>query len=356
MAALNSIVSNGVATGATYLKFNSGNTNINMDKMVSGNTTIEPKERVLGSNVPRFTSCTDNELVAVLQGYYNNTIPIEDIKATWHVGDTRTVHLSAMEALQGEHDTIESHREQDVDIVLIGFNHDELAQPINGHTTALITVQLKDVLLDQAHAGHNTPEYYDGSTNTENGYICETNTDYKLFNETLRNTWLEFSFISALPQTLQACVKSVNKKMLGVDGSELLQWDHSCPAFLLSLTEIYGGQGIPFITPIGGYTAYANEGEQYEHFVTPLNPEEGGGRNSAQNQCKYPLWYDPSIYLEPQHSIPWWTRSMNICYRSYGGTSYEYYVDNWYTAGMLDSTVEIHAGDFHCGISPAWCM
>lgn len=47
---------------------------------------------------------------------------------------------------------------------------------------------------------------------------------------------------------------------------------------------------------------------------------------------------------------------MNICYRSYGGTSYEYYVDNWYTAGMLDSTVEIHAGDFHCGISPAWCM
>jgi len=68
----------------------------------------------------------------------------------------------------------ESHREQEIELVIIDFNKDTLVTPINGKTTALLTVMQKDCLTDGEHTYLQEDSEIGYMDNTERNVTWET--------------------------------------------------------------------------------------------------------------------------------------------------------------------------------------
>ena len=126
-------------------------------------------ERWVAVKIVPFATGTDEEIAAMVKAHYNDKINIADY---WTVGDTRTVHLFAMEATG----VGESHRAQTVQFAIADFEHDILTTSINGHTKAAITLTQVHCLMDAA----NESNPVNGSSNTENGYMNSSNTNVVL--------------------------------------------------------------------------------------------------------------------------------------------------------------------------------
>ena len=73
-----------------------------------------------------FATGTDEQIAAMLEAHYDGKINISDY---WHIGDTRTVHINAS-GKSGDYTT--SHAAQDMQMVIMDFNHDDLSKSING--------------------------------------------------------------------------------------------------------------------------------------------------------------------------------------------------------------------------------
>lgn len=86
--------------------------NINVTFTDGVGTVIENFSVDVKPIIVDFATGTNEQLYRMLQAHYAGTINIHD---HWNVGDTRTVHLSAMPATG----VGESHAEQDVEIVLM---------------------------------------------------------------------------------------------------------------------------------------------------------------------------------------------------------------------------------------------
>ena len=99
---------------------------------------------------------TDEEIAAMLDAHYAGLIDIHDY---WHVGDERVVHLSAINKMY----TNESHKAQDVTMVLMNAGGKTLTEPINGVSECAFIVGQKDCLRDILF--NNRPEggYMDSS-------------------------------------------------------------------------------------------------------------------------------------------------------------------------------------------------
>lgn len=185
-----------------------------------------------------WTTGTDAQIKAMVDGYYAGDITLTQIKSVWSVGDTRNVTLSAMSATG----VGESHASQTVELTIIDFNHDDLATSVNGKTKALVTVQLKNCL-------------------NEKGYMNSTDTNSGGWGESARRTWCNNTFKSSIPSSIQSLIRNVNKKNYKVYNSTTLSTtSDSC--FLLSETEIFGSNT---------YSAGATEGTQYEYYKTSSN-------------------------------------------------------------------------------------
>lgn len=98
----------------------------------------------------------------------------------WSVGDTRTVHLSAM-AATGVNET---HVEQDVEFVLM---HKGLFKDVNGKTVNFI-VGTKDCL-------------------KENGYMNSSNTNTGGWSNSARRTWCNSIFYNSVPSSIKPIFK-----------------------------------------------------------------------------------------------------------------------------------------------------
>lgn len=218
-----------------------------------------------------FAAGTDEEIAAMIEAHYNNKINIADY---WAVGDTRTVHLSAM-AAKG---VSESHRAQTVQFVIGDFEHDDLTTPINGHAKAAITLLQKDCLMDASNATNPT----NGSGNTENGYMNSTNTNVGGWKSCARRTWCNNVFFAALPSVWQSMVKTVNKKTSAGNCQSTIETVQD-KVFLASEIEISGSTTHSF----------AGEGTQYQYY-----------KNATANRYKMPKWgtssptYVSNIYYE----------------------------------------------------------
>lgn len=108
------------------------------------------------------------------------------------VGDTRTVHLSAMEATG----VGESHVEQDVEIVIVSKGR---------YDTGMYIINLEN---------GNTPHFVIGlknglanNTNPERGYINSTNTNEGGWTSSARRAWCNNVFADAVPSGLKAMMK-----------------------------------------------------------------------------------------------------------------------------------------------------
>lgn len=258
-----------------------------------------------GKTLVPWAQASDSEVAAMLNAYYNDELTLAEIQSVWHVGDIRTITLGSIGAIG----VGESHRSQNVDIVILDFEHDDLTTAINGHTKALITVQLKDCLRDATVADDA------GSSNTERGYMNNTNTNVGGWTDSKRRAWCNNYFYNAIPASMRTLIKPVNKLTSAGNQSDTINTD-SDKCFLVSEIEIYGS-----VT-----WSKSGEGNQYNYFET------------ESNRYKLPK-YDSS-----SSSDRWWGRS------PFGSNKTHFCAVNNYGDASNNSASNAY------GLAPAWCL
>lgn len=224
-----------------------------------------------------FATCTDAQLEAMLESYYNGDYDSSDIatlKSTYMpIGAKRSISLSAMEATG----VSESHHTDTYEFVIIDHEHDNLTTPINGKTKALLTLQQDRILYKDTTSNSYSSQY--PSVAEEGGYMNSTDTNVGGWTNCVRRTWCNNVYFAALPSNIRSLVKSVDKLTSAGNQSATIETT-SDKIYLLSEIEIFGT------------TTYskAGEGSQYEYFET------------ATNRYKKPVY-------TTNNSAFWWERS-----------------------------------------------
>lgn len=250
-----------------------------------------------------FADGTDAEIIAMIEAHYNNKINIQDY---WAVGDIREIGLSAMSATY----VGESHLSGTYKFAIADFDHDELVTAINGHTKAAVTLTQVDCLMDIHN--RNNPVY--GESNTENGYMNSSDTNFGGWKECDRRKWCNEIYYNAIIG-LQDIVKEVNKKSAKAYGSSTMVTTAD-KVFLLSEIEIFGSRSI---------TA-EGEGSQYQYF-----------KNATANRYKLPRWGGNMSHI-------WWQRSPSPAY------------SEDFCAVNYNGETTRHNAHFLYGIAPCFCI
>lgn len=235
-----------------------------------------------------------------------------DISRYWAVGDTRTESITTI----SDGTVGESQPTQDIELIIIGFNHDNLSNSINGINKAAVTVQTKDCL-DEAGYMH-----YVGTINSSNtdGWWGTSN----------RKAWCNNDFFDALQPGLSTLIKNVSKisnNYTDYDGQY-----HSMgqsvntvdKIFLLSEFEIFGTSYVG-----SEYTTDTDEsdGSQYTYMTT------------STNRRKYCSTLDDGPGYEYWTRTSWIDNSGNLFYIQVVNTSGDSYNCNE-----------------NLGIAPAFCL
>lgn len=171
------------------------------------------------ATVKPLAQCTLAEMLNIIQMHYNNEITLP---AYWSEGDSTTLSLSAINTKVGyKGSTYESHAAQNVTITIVGFDHDTLVRPINGHTKAAVTFMMSPL--------------------AEKGFMNEDGTNDGGWQISDRQDWCYNvnKFRAMLPSTLSSEVKLIQKvTSLGPNKAELYTSEEY--GFLFSLYEIFG--------------------------------------------------------------------------------------------------------------------
>lgn len=230
--------------------------------------------RLLGEpedlKIVTFADGTDAEIAKMIEAHYAGKINIGDY---WAVGDKRTIHHNAMDAIG----VSESHKANDYAYVIIGIEHDDLVTAINGKTKAAITIQTERILYLDTTTEHNNS----CDASHEYGYMNSSNTNSGGWEDCVRRTWCNNVYKKCLPTYFQNMMKQVKKLTSAGSQSSAIKTSNDY-AFLPSEIEIFGR-----ITH-----SFAGEGKQYQYF-----------KNAAANNYKKPRY--SSIYASGYY----WERS-----------------------------------------------
>lgn len=234
----------------------------------------------------------------MLDEHYAGLINIADY---WVVGDTRTESITAIPSGT----TDESQSAQDIELVIIGFNHDDKA---DGSGKAAITVQTKNQL---GSVGRINTKY-----NTES---------YSLWSTSPRRTWCNNNFFGALSSGISSLIKLVTKKSNRFCNSPYddktsyrTQTTTTDSVFLLSEWEVFGKQNTDSLS----YGSLSSDGVQYEYMTIESNRYKSG----------------PANY--------WWLRTSNVSSTYHSQFAI---VTPSCTMGIWDCAEAI-------GIAPAFCL
>lgn len=281
-----------------------------------GKINIESPKSNSGGNeelkIVDFSGGTDEEIAKMLQAHYEGKINVSDY---WSVGDIRKIHVNAVNNSADYKGG--KHSEQDMNFMIIGFDHDDLTTSINNKTKAAITVQAEKIF---------------GSSNgsIENLYILSSSsntTDENTWEELPVRTWLNTSFFDSLPMTLQPLIKNVDKKCLSTH-TQLTTTITSDKIFWLSYPEIKGKLTSFFYLRDSDPKDY--EGNQYDYY-----------------KIGYQQVYKKINNGNDDYS-DWWTRSP--AYSEYDG-----YDPYGYYNGIIDKYGDFTGSDIH-GNCPAFCL
>ena len=219
---------------------------------------------------------TYEQIQAMLEAHYRGDINISEY---WSVGDTRTVSLTAMEAEY----VGESHSAQDVELIIIGFDHDDLTTSINSKTKAAVTVQLKNCL-------------------SEAGYMYGSSSAFKysLWSDSPRRTWCNSTFKNSLPIELSNLIKTVMKHTWRYSENTITDYelyrtqqstDDYC--FLISEFEVYGAQYLDYSI----YGKVGDDGIQYDYYKIDANKLKYYGINDNKTP-----WYTRTSFVEKRNN------------------------------------------------------
>lgn len=137
-----------------------------------------------------WSSGSIDKIEKMINGYYSGDLSLDDIKSVWHLGDSRTVSLSAMAAS----DSLESHAAQDIELTIIDFDVDTLTTSIGDKTKSLVSLAMKAPLSEW------------GNYDTTRNPVWETSQRRSWCNNTFYN-----SFPSAFKNLIKQVVKGNNK-------------------------------------------------------------------------------------------------------------------------------------------------
>lgn len=237
---------------------------------------------------------TDEEIVAMVEAADAGKINLADY---WHVGDTRTVHLSAMDATNVR----ETHAEQDIQLVLMHKGGYKLA---DGSTCNFVVGQ-KDSLAEKGHMN---------STGTNSGS----------WEGSARRAWCNSTYKNAIPSTLQPIFKQF--KTITATECNADTVTTSLDYFALpAAKEVFGGSA----TSAGSDTSRSNLTEfnalfQFDYYKTADNRSKKQGISG-------------DAYI-------WWERSPDCGYK-----------------GMFcdvdsDGNAACNLALFVCGLAPFGCI
>jgi hypothetical protein len=249
---------------------------------------------------------SEEDIIAMLNAHYNGIIDVSDY---WAEGDVKTVSLGAI----ASGTTDESQERQEIDLLIIGFNHDTLETPINDQTNSAITVQVKNCL--------NNIGYINKSYNI---LSCS------LWSEAQRRTWCNSDFLEALPNYIISLIKPVTKvtnrgchyDRAGYEDYRS-QYTTTDKVFLLSDSEIFGS-GNYLSKNASLYGELPSDGSQYKYMKTQSNRVKSIDKTDTS----------------------WWSRTGFI--NSYGYA-------NYVSSNTTGSCVELYANK-SVGLSPAFCL
>lgn len=207
-----------------YLNGDSAN-----DAVDSESDPVTPPHQPSDLKIVTFSDGTDEELKAMLDAHYAGDINIHDY---WHVGDERTVHLSAMDV--GNSGIKETHAEQDVTMVLVNEGGKILE---DGSTECAYVVDQKNVL--------------NNKTAAEEGIM---NLNHETWDSCQRRTWCNSIYYNSISANFRAILKK-HKNYTGAQFNninagviETIDW-----CALPSEVEIFGkntysvaGEGVQF--------------------------------------------------------------------------------------------------------------
>ena len=166
---------------------------------------------------------TDAQITAMINGYYNGDLTLGDIQTVWNLGDCRTVHFSEM---GGTYVDFIKTPAQDVELQIIDFHHDDLVKKVHDKTKALITVDLKGVLKKS-----------DGNYQPQVMSTFYWGVDWK---DSQMRQWCNITFFQGIPLSLRKLIKPVKKisiKKSWKDGDSRPDIVTEDKCFLLSYNE-----------------------------------------------------------------------------------------------------------------------
>lgn len=259
-----------------------------------------------GLKIVTWADGTYDEIKAMLSAHYAGLIDISDY---WSVGDVRTIPISSI----SDTGVGETQSAQNAEVVIIGFEHDDLVTSVNGNSKSAVSLQLKNSL--------ETVGYM---------YSAYAGTDYSLCDGSPRRTWCNGVFKNALPAELVSLIKTVTKKTWryangGYSGYESYRTQQTTEddCFLVSEFEVFGTQGLPADT----YGTVGEDGTQYEYYKT------------TSNRIKY-------LGVSGTSANIWWLRSS---YVSDSGNSLFRYVG---TSGSVSGSL----ANSTFGVAPGFCI
>ena len=286
-----------------------------------------------GGGIPLvpWSTGTDAEIIAMIEGYYNGDIPLKAIESVWSIGDKRSIHLDAMVATG----VGESHHADDYEFVIIDFDHDLLVEPINGITKALITIQ-QDRILYKNTTDSSYSSYYP-SIADEGGYINPTGVyNTTGWNSCARRTWCNSVYYNAFPQYMKDNIKQVYKSTAHSGSTSSPTWvANTDKCFLLSEWEVFGNK-----------TSSSETGSDATHYI---NGTSGTSITMPAGGSKYSIFVNTSDrYKLPKYSSylssRWWERSPHSS------------SSNSFCVVSVEGAANYYASGNTCGIIPACCL
>jgi len=260
-----------------------------------------------------FTDGTDAEIKAMLDAYYADKLTWEDMG--WAVGDTRLIHLDAMQAPNPN--SSQTWAAQDITVVIVDHDHTDLATPINGHDKACITVQTREVLSGTS-AGSAGTIYVNGDSSYDMSFT-------KWSNLYMR-TYMNDKVLGAFPTDFKSAIKTSKHNRhtaYNTSASEVVNDN----LFLPSYPEIYGTVSYSYYTVTSPV-----EGTQFAYYTTSANRIKYGNNNGSSNST----------------AQSWWQGSASNYFDSSGGY-------RWYIV-LADGSFRHVSGNFAFGLAPAFAM
>ena len=282
----------------------------------SATATVETEEFTPGTvTIVPWSTGTDAEIQAMLDAYYADKLTWAEMG--WTIGDTRVIHLDAMQAPNPN--SSQTWAAQDITVVIVAHDHTDLATPINGHTKACITCQTREVMNNNTSAYNQVGHIY---VNGDSSYDMT----FTKWSELYMRTYMNSTVFDAFQSTFKSMIKpSSHYRHTTYNGTESEQVTDNL--FLPSYPEIFG-------TASYSYYVATNpvEGTQFSYYTTSSNRIKQGNNNGSPNGT----------------SQYWWEGSASSIY----GSSDGYYWCFVTTNGSANSD----RGTGALGLAPAFVM